>query len=100
LINKKFNGDNSTGIAIWFTGLSGAGKSTLAKALYEKINKIKLNCKELDGDILRNGINAGLGYTEDDRMENIRRAVVEARYRYRRGSRSSIGEGRPRCARV
>jgi adenylylsulfate kinase len=79
LINKKFNGDNSTGIAIWFTGLSGAGKSTLANALYEKINKIKLNCKELDGDILRNGINAGLGYTEDDRMENIRRAAEIAK---------------------
>lgn len=79
MINNIINKKNSTGIAIWFTGLSGAGKSTLAQGLCEKLNKIELNCKELDGDILRNGINAGLGFTEEDRLENIRRAAEIAK---------------------
>ena len=76
--NQIINKSNK-GIAIWFTGLSGAGKSTLACALKKKLESDYLFIKELDGDQLRNGINAGLGFTETDRLENIRRASEVAK---------------------
>jgi adenylylsulfate kinase len=63
----------SKGIALWFTGLSGAGKSTLAHALKGKVCRKWGSCIILDGDVMRKGINAGLGYSKEDRMENIRR---------------------------
>ena len=65
---------------IWLTGLSGAGKSTLSDLLYKRLkeNSIFL-VKQLDGDILREGINKGLGFTDEDRMENIRRAAEVAK---------------------
>ncbi len=67
------------GLAIWFTGLSGAGKSTLAVG-FEGILKSKgYTTKILDGDVLRNGINAGLGFSQSDRIENIRRAAEVAK---------------------
>ncbi|EFE40335.1 hypothetical protein TRV_04947 [Trichophyton verrucosum HKI 0517] len=62
------------GFTVWFTGVSGSGKSTIAVALEkELITKRKLNTYRLDGDNIRSGLNKGLGFTEADRTENIRR---------------------------
>lgn len=58
---------------IWFTGLSGSGKSTLATALEKELYSRGVLCKLLDGDNIRTGINNNLGFTNEDREENIRR---------------------------
>jgi adenylylsulfate kinase len=58
---------------IWFTGLSGSGKSTIAIALERELHKRGLLCRILDGDNIRSGINNNLGFSEADRVENIRR---------------------------
>jgi len=58
---------------IWFTGLSGAGKTTLAKELEKRMHQNGYLTQVLDGDNIRMGINNNLGFTEVDRMENIRR---------------------------
>lgn len=61
------------GIMIWFTGLSGSGKSTMAIALERELSQRGLLCRILDGDNIRSGINNNLGFSADDRRENIRR---------------------------
>jgi adenylylsulfate kinase len=61
--------------AIWLTGLSGSGKTTLAKALHSKFTDLSVLSTVLDGDELRNSINKGLGFSDADRTENIRRAA-------------------------
>lgn len=61
------------GIIVWFTGLSGAGKSTLAQALERELFTQGRQVCALDGDELRMGLNAGLGFTREARAENIRR---------------------------
>lgn len=58
---------------IWFTGLSGSGKSTLANALEKRLYGINVHGYVLDGDNIRHGLNKGLGFSETDRIENIRR---------------------------
>ena len=65
------NGHRS--VILWFTGLSGAGKSTLAHAVEDKL--FQLNCRTfvIDGDNVRHGLCADLGFSSDDRVENIRR---------------------------
>ena len=61
------------GVMLWFTGLSGWGKSTVAVALERELHRRGRLCRLLDGDNIRTGINAGLGFSADDRRENIRR---------------------------
>mgnify|MGYP000129708744 CR=1 FL=1 len=61
------------GKVIWFTGLSGSGKTTLASALEKRLFELNYFCQILDGDNVRSGINKNLRFTEEDRMENIRR---------------------------
>ncbi len=61
------------GKVIWFTGLSGSGKTTIAIALENELNKKGLLTQILDGDNIRTGINNNLGFSEADRIENIRR---------------------------
>ena len=61
------------GIMIWFTGLCGSGKSTIAIALERELQKRGLLCRILDGDNIRSGINNNLGFSAEDRIENIRR---------------------------
>lgn len=61
------------GIMIWFTGLSGSGKSTIAIALERELHRRGLLCRILDGDNIRSGINNNLGFSPEDRVENIRR---------------------------
>jgi adenylylsulfate kinase len=60
-------------ITVWFTGLSGAGKSTLTEALWKKLVSLNYVSCILDGDQLRKGLNKDLGYSGEDRKENIRR---------------------------
>lgn len=61
------------GMMIWFTGLSGSGKSTIALSLERELDKRGVLCRILDGDNIRSGINRNLGFSEEDRVENIRR---------------------------
>ncbi len=61
------------GKILWFTGLSGAGKSTLAHALEEKLHGHETRTYVLDGDNVRKGLCKDLGFSEQDRVENIRR---------------------------
>ncbi len=64
------------GCTLWFTGLSGAGKSTLSAALKVRLDQMlgdDMKCFLLDGDVIRTGLNKGLGFSAEDRAENIRR---------------------------
>ncbi len=84
------------GCVVWFTGLSGCGKSTVANRVDEKLHEKKVHCYLLDGDNVRHGLNAtpqmlakkygeplaqrfGLGFSQQDREENIRRVGAVAR---------------------
>jgi bifunctional enzyme CysN/CysC len=64
---------------IWFTGLSGSGKSTLANMLEKSLHAQGKHTYLLDGDNVRHGLNRDLGFTEEDRVENIRRVAEVAR---------------------
>lgn len=61
------------GILLWFTGLSGSGKSTVASALEQKLHSLGKITYALDGDNVRHGLNSDLGFSDKDRVENIRR---------------------------
>lgn len=67
------------GVVVWFTGLSGSGKSTIAVALERELSARRILCRILDGDNVRCGINSGLGFSEADRRENIRRVAEVCR---------------------
>ncbi|HXL59046.1 MAG TPA: adenylyl-sulfate kinase [Chitinophagaceae bacterium] len=67
----RMNGHKSA--ILWYTGLSGAGKSTLANKVEEKLFERGIHTYVLDGDNIRHGLNKGLGFTAEDRKENIRR---------------------------
>lgn len=67
------------GAVVWFTGLSGAGKSTLASLLEKKLHLAGRHTYVLDGDNIRQGLNRDLGFTDEDRVENIRRVAEVAR---------------------
>jgi bifunctional enzyme CysN/CysC len=64
---------------LWFTGLSGAGKSTIANNLEKKLHSLGTHTFVLDGDNVRHGLNRDLGFTEADRVENIRRVAEVAK---------------------
>jgi len=64
---------NQKGVLIWFTGLSGSGKSTAASALEQKLYELGKLTYLLDGDNIRHGLNKDLGFSIEDRKENIRR---------------------------
>jgi len=73
-------------LVIWLTGLSGSGKSTIANELEKQlVEDFKIHTYLLDGDDVRNGLNSGLGFTEDDRKENIRRVGEVAKLMYDAG---------------
>lgn len=61
------------GVMIWFTGLSGSGKSTVALGVERELHAHGILCRILDGDNIRAGINSNLGFSAEDRRENIRR---------------------------
>ena len=64
---------------VWFTGLSGSGKSTIANLVEKKLHALGLHTYILDGDNVRHGLNKDLGFTDEDRVENIRRVAEVAR---------------------
>jgi adenylylsulfate kinase len=70
---RRENLNNHKGAVLWFTGLSGAGKSTLAHAVEEELHQRKCRTFVLDGDNVRHGLCSDLGFSLDDRSENLRR---------------------------
>jgi adenylylsulfate kinase len=99
-----------SGAVIWMTGLSGAGKSTLANALHRRLTEQGCASIVLDGDVLRRGLNADLGFTSADRTENLRRvahvaalfmqqgfvaiaAVISPEHQHRLAAREIVGKG-------
>lgn len=74
---EQQNGHKS--VILWFTGLSGAGKSTLAHAVEERLYQLGCRTFVLDGDNVRHGLCGDLGFTDQDRQENIRRIAELAK---------------------
>ncbi|WP_316572585.1 adenylyl-sulfate kinase [Neobacillus sp. YIM B06451] len=68
---QNLNGHKS--FVLWFTGLSGSGKSTLANEVDRQLYSMGVRSYVLDGDNIRHGLNKGLGFSKEDRIENIRR---------------------------
>lgn len=73
------------GVTVWFTGLSGAGKTTITKAVEEQLRSRGYNIEILDGDIVRENLTKGLGFSKEDRDENIRRIGFVAHLLSRNG---------------
>ena len=71
--NRTARNFSATGARLWFTGLSGSGKSTVANAVENKLHGLGCHTYVLDGDNVRHGLNADLGFSAEDRQENIRR---------------------------
>ena len=67
-----------TGSVIWFTGLPCSGKSTLARLLHENLKASGVPSEVFDGDIVRQRLTKGLGFSKEDRMENVRRIAFVA----------------------
>jgi adenylylsulfate kinase len=70
---------NQKGVTLWLTGLSASGKSTIACLVEQVLNERKKHAYRLDGDNIRHGLNKNLGFTAEDRAENIRRVGEVAR---------------------
>lgn len=98
-------------VVLWFTGLSGAGKTTSARALEESLRSRGYKTAMLDGDVLRKGLCSDLGFSEEDREENVRRvgeisklmvdaglivlvALISPYHRDRKKVREILGEGK------
>jgi bifunctional enzyme CysN/CysC len=77
--SQRWDALGVTGVTVWFTGLSGSGKSTIAAAVETALLAEGRPTYLLDGDNLRHGLNGDLGFSADDRDENVRRASEVAR---------------------
>ena len=75
--HESQNGHRS--LCLWFTGLSGAGKSTLANAIQQRLHQEGIHTYLLDGDNIRHGLNGDLGFSTEDRRENVRRVAEVSR---------------------
>lgn len=73
--NEREEVKNQKACLVWFTGLSGSGKSTIANMVEAKLHTMKKHTYLLDGDNVRLGLNNDLGFTDEDRIENIRRVA-------------------------
>ncbi|MGH2735848.1 MAG: adenylyl-sulfate kinase [Actinomycetota bacterium] len=73
------------GAVIWFTGLSGSGKTTIAHVLEEKLMEAGVPVELLDGDVVRENLSKGLGFSKEDRDTNIRRIAFVAHLLQRNG---------------
>lgn len=72
-VDERRNNNKYKSCVLWFTGLSASGKSTIANALCEQLHARGINTYVLDGDNVRHGLNKNLGFSPEDRKENIRR---------------------------
>ena len=82
---KKEMNKNKKGFVLWFTGLSQSGKSTIADKVYEMLKKEDCKVERLDGDIVRESLTKDLGFSKEDRDENIRRIGFVAKLLSRNG---------------
>jgi adenylylsulfate kinase len=73
------------GFVVWLTGLSGAGKTTIAHALAERLKSAGYKVEILDGDVVRQHFSKGLGFSKEDRIENIKRVAYVAHLLARNG---------------
>ncbi|MFN2525567.1 MAG: adenylyl-sulfate kinase [Actinomycetota bacterium] len=73
------------GVVIWFTGLSGSGKTTIAHMVEEKLTQANVPVEVLDGDVVRENLSKGLGFSKEDRDTNIRRIAFVAHLLQRNG---------------
>ncbi|MGD1915113.1 MAG: adenylyl-sulfate kinase [Phycisphaerales bacterium] len=71
--DERWGALKASGATVWFTGLSGSGKSTIASAVEQVLVNKGVNAYRLDGDNVRHGLNKNLGFSAEDRAENIRR---------------------------
>jgi adenylylsulfate kinase len=78
-------GNRERGAVIWFTGLSGSGKTTIAHVVEEKLLDAGVPVEILDGDVVRENLSKGLGFSEEDRNTNIRRIAFVAHLLQRNG---------------
>jgi adenylylsulfate kinase len=69
---------HENGFTLWFTGLSGAGKTTISKLIEEELRRRRNRLKILDGDVIRENLSKGLGFSKEDRDTNIRRIAFVA----------------------
>lgn len=76
--SQRWNKHGLAGATVWLTGLSGSGKSTIATELARELLNTSRLSYILDADNLRHGLNSNLGYSDDDRIENIRRMAEVA----------------------
>lgn len=79
------NRKTQQGITLWFTGLSGSGKTTIALAVERRSKELGLRVERLDGDLVREYLTRDLGFSKDDRDENIRRVSFVASLLTRHG---------------
>jgi adenylylsulfate kinase len=70
--------DNDKGFTLWFTGLSGAGKTTISEAVQDELKRRRNRLEILDGDVVRENLSKGLGFSKEDRDTNIRRIAFVA----------------------
>lgn len=73
------------GVTVWFTGLSGSGKTTISKRVEERLRAQGFKVEALDGDVVRQNLTKGLGFSKEDRDENIRRIGFVAQLLTRNG---------------
>lgn len=78
--------DRERGCVIWFTGLSGSGKTTIAHAVEDKLLDAGVPIEVLDGDVVRENLSKGLGFSKEDRDTNIRRIAFVAHLLQRNGA--------------
>jgi adenylylsulfate kinase len=78
-VDERRKSYNYKSCVIWFTGLSAAGKSTLANSLSKELHMLGVKSYVLDGDNIRHGLNKNLGFSPEDRKENIRRIAEVAK---------------------
>ena len=84
-MNSNNNNNHHGGVTVWFTGLSGAGKTTISTAIERTLRDRGFKLESLDGDIVRQNLTKGLGFSKADRDENIRRIGFVANLLTRNG---------------